>query len=132
MECQLQKSRQGLEAAKWHSKKHNEIEQRRIWHTETDTVHRNKLAKISSSHGACRIFFRAYAQMANYRVQAVQMCSVAVRSGSAFDQQTAQQNTEIRQQYQGRDRAMAGRDTISKQFRRASIRHGASLGIAIV
>ena len=70
--------------------------------------------------------------MANYRVQAVQMCSMAVRSGSAFDQQTAQQNTEIRQQYQGRGRAMAGRDTISKQFRRTGIRHGARPGIAIV
>jgi hypothetical protein len=29
----------------------------------------------------------------------VQMCSMAIRSGSAFDQQTAQQTTQNRQQY---------------------------------
>ena len=70
--------------------------------------------------------------MANHRVQAVQMCSMAVRSGSAFDQQTAQQNTEIRQQYQGRGRAIAGCDKVSKRFRHTGVRYRTSPGIAIV
>ena len=85
-------------------------------HAETEITYRNRLARILNTHGACRFFFRACVQLASDRVQAVQMCSMAVRSGSAFDQQTAQSNTKIGKQYQRGSRAMAGRDTVPKRI----------------